>query len=225
MHPHPQVARTHVQTTASELDELLAREGGASAALRFLAIHCGLRRDVARLASAFGRAAGDVEVTLVVRRFWEVFAYVLRGHHEVEDKMVFPAVVALEPSLEDVVTALDREHAALHPLLAALDAAVAALPSAEGAVQGGAAIRELEALLLPHFAMEEEHLLPVMRRLPPPPPSAPTPEPRVLAWAVLDASPAFTEAFGAGLSDEERAEITRLRSELDAIAAVCFGDV
>ena len=223
MHPHPD-ARPHAPTTVRDLDELLEREGGASLTLRFLVIHHGLRRDAARLAIAFSRAADDADVTLAVRAFWQVFAHVLRGHHEVEDKVVFPAAVAVEPALKDVVSALDEEHAALHPLLDALDAAVAALPATDAARKGSVAARELEALLVPHFATEEEHIVPVMRSFPPSPPG-PQPDARVLAWAVLEAGPPLVEAFCAGLPEEDRAEVDRGRSELGAIAATCFGDV
>jgi hemerythrin-like domain-containing protein len=128
-------------------------------ATMFMMSHHGFRRDLARFARALTRA--DVgERTQALQEEWQSFKNTLHGHHQVEDSSMFPNLRQQVPALSDCIAQLSADHAQIDPLLAQGDAAFAQLPDTGAAL---AIVRQLQALLDPHLAREEENLVPLIR--------------------------------------------------------------
>lgn len=94
--------------------------------------------------------------------FCHGFCTALTGHHEGEDRELFPAIAAAHPELRETLWKLRQDHSMISYLIADLDAAVAgsASPAAlEQHLDGIAAIMES------HFRYEEAQLLTVLETL------------------------------------------------------------
>jgi hypothetical protein len=94
--------------------------------------------------------------------FCHGFCAALTGHHEGEDRDLFPAIAERHPELRDTLRALRQDHSMIGHLLAGLQAAVdVAAPPAEleRHLEGVAAIMES------HFRYEERSLLAVLDAL------------------------------------------------------------
>ena len=120
--------------------------------------HRALRRNVRRIVTLGeqGAPASDDALDFVV-----LVGHFLTGHHEGEDRFIFPALrqsSALRSSDVAFLDQKDAEHRAVHRLIAELGRGVAALRGAPRRSLGAllSAARELEATLDPHLASEEE---------------------------------------------------------------------
>jgi hemerythrin-like domain-containing protein len=94
--------------------------------------------------------------------FCHGFCAALTGHHEGEDRELFPAIAAAHPELRDTLRQLKQDHSKIAHLLAGLQAAVdrAASPAElDRHIEGIAAIMES------HFRYEERQLLAVLDTL------------------------------------------------------------
>lgn len=94
--------------------------------------------------------------------FCHGFCAALTGHHEGEDRELFPAIVAAHPGLRETLRTLEQDHSMIGHLVGALQAAVArSAPPAEldRHLEGIAAIMES------HFRYEERQLLSVLETL------------------------------------------------------------
>ncbi|MEI7059336.1 hemerythrin domain-containing protein [Nocardioides sp. CCNWLW239] len=94
--------------------------------------------------------------------FCHGFCSALTGHHEGEDRELFPAIGAAHPELRDTIRQLEQDHSMIGHLLGGLQAAVdrAATPEDLGKhLEGIAAIMES------HFRFEERKLLSVLESL------------------------------------------------------------
>jgi hypothetical protein len=114
------------------------------------AIHDALRRDLGRVAQMTARTEG-----------WDLFARLLRVHHEAEDEALWPVLRdALRGRPEDLalVDEMEAEHAALEPLLETIDDA---LDRADAASQ---ARTDLADHVQEHLAHEERDALPLVDR-------------------------------------------------------------
>ena len=129
------------------------------------AAHDAFDRDLSRLTEAVrsGRTADPA-----VRAGWATFKNQLHLHHTAEDVALWPALrrQVTDPAQIAVLDAMEAEHARIDPLLARVDAALAAGHSA-GAGHGagltaaeGAA--ELADVLTGHMAHEEDEALPLV---------------------------------------------------------------
>ncbi|KPC85438.1 cation-binding protein [Streptomyces sp. NRRL WC-3753] len=90
------------------------------------------------------------------------FCTALDGHHQGEDRTLFPAVAAAHPELRPVLRSLEQDHSMIAHLLGALREAVdRAVPPEEldQHLEGIAAIMEN------HFRYEERQLLTVLETL------------------------------------------------------------
>jgi hemerythrin-like domain-containing protein len=91
------------------------------------------------------------------------FCAALDGHHQGEDRTLFPAVAAAHPHLRPVLHALQQDHSMITYLVAGLRAAAssstASAEEAERHLDGIAAIMES------HFRYEERQLLTVLETL------------------------------------------------------------
>ncbi|NLU79528.1 hemerythrin domain-containing protein [Micromonospora sp. HNM0581] len=125
-------------------------------------VHDRLREalNLTRNALASGDAAGPATRDLLL--FCHGFCAALTGHHEGEDRELFPAIAAAYPELRDTLRHLTQDHSMIAHLLAGLQAAVdrAASPAElDRHVEGIAAIMES------HFRYEERQLLAVLDTL------------------------------------------------------------
>lgn len=94
--------------------------------------------------------------------FCHGFCAALVGHHEGEDRQLFPAIAAAHPELADTLRYLRQDHAMIGHLLRGLQAAV------DGAASPAELDRHLEgiaAIMESHFRYEERRLLSVLDTL------------------------------------------------------------
>jgi hypothetical protein len=136
---------------------LLNDDGTASIATALLMSHHAFRRDLARFAAGLGRvAAGDRSTTAELAAEWQHYRGALHGHHEVEDKQMFPGMRGAHAELAPVFDELSAQHARIDPLLARGDATFVELGTR--AAEASAIVAELSALLDQHLALEEAHV-------------------------------------------------------------------
>ncbi len=126
------------------------------------AVHERLRKALAvtQEAVAAGRSAPALSRDLLL--FCNGFCTALTGHHEGEDRELFPAIAAAHPELRDTLRRLQQDHSMIAYLIAGLQSAVskAAAPEALAVhLEGIAAIMES------HFRYEERALLSVLDSL------------------------------------------------------------
>jgi len=128
-----------------------------------LAFHDALRRDLTHLARLTVRADDD---PLRVRRNaagWELFKRFLRVHHTAEDDLVWPIMqgrLAGRTDELELLDAMEAEHAAIDPLLEAVDAALADRDN--GPQRIGDLVDELTRVLTGHLTHEETDALPLI---------------------------------------------------------------
>lgn len=129
------------------------------------AVHAAMRRDLHRLARlAASTDGGDPRVVLRNAVGWEMFKSFLSVHHTSEDVTVWPVLKAAIGDRADdlaVVDAMEREHASIDPLLAAVDAAIA---DTEDPSRLADVIDALAAGLSAHLRHEETAALPLIDR-------------------------------------------------------------
>ena len=119
-------------------------------------MHDALRREVVQVARIASRQDGDPGTLLRAALGWELFKKFLTVHHRSEDDALWPALrarVAGQPGRVALADALEAEHAAIDPLLTAIDAA-AADPD-YGYQRFGDIVDELVTHLTGHLAHEE----------------------------------------------------------------------
>jgi hypothetical protein len=127
------------------------------------AMHDALRRQLVQVARTAGQRNGRPGTQLHAALGWELFKRFLLVHHRSEDDALWPVLrahVAEKPDRVALVDALEAEHAAIDPLLAAIDAA-AADPD-YGYQRFGDIIDELAGKLTGHLAHEESAGLPLV---------------------------------------------------------------
>ncbi|QGQ18106.1 hemerythrin domain-containing protein [Cellulomonas sp. JZ18] len=97
-----------------------------------------------------------------LRLFCTGFCAALDGHHRREDDVMFPELLALDPSLADVLAQLTRDHSVLAQLLGSLQQAVDA---GHDAATLHRHLDGIEAIMETHFRYEEKRLLGPLSRL------------------------------------------------------------
>jgi hypothetical protein len=120
------------------------------------AMHAALRRELVQVARIAARRDDNPARLLHAALGWELFRKFLLVHHQSEDAALWPVLrarVAGWPDRVALADALEAEHAAIDPLLSAIDAAAA--DPAYGYQRFGDLIDELAAKLTAHLAHEE----------------------------------------------------------------------
>lgn len=115
---------------------------------------------VTQEAIAEGDPAGPATRDLLL--FCHGFCAALTGHHEGEDRSLFPTIAHAHPELRDTIRQLEQDHSMIGDLLGGLQTAVdrAGTPDDLGKhLEGIAAIMES------HFRFEERKLLGVLEGL------------------------------------------------------------
>lgn len=94
--------------------------------------------------------------------FCHGFCTALTGHHEGEDRQLFPAIAAAHPELADTLRRLEQDHSMIGYLVTGLQSAVdRAAPRAELERH----LEGISAIMASHFAYEERQLLGVLESL------------------------------------------------------------
>jgi hemerythrin-like domain-containing protein len=149
---------------------LLNDDGTASIATALMMSHHAFRRDLARFAHALEKVqSGEVSRVEALRDEWKFYRNALHHHHESEDHGIFPNIAKEHESARATIEGLSADHRRIDPVLERGDAAFAALPRADAALD---IVRELGELLTPHLATEESEIVPLLRPMkafPPPP--------------------------------------------------------
>ncbi|MFC8451757.1 hemerythrin domain-containing protein [Kitasatospora sp. NPDC057223] len=124
------------------------------------AMHDALRRELERMARVTARVDGDPRSVLTTAVGWEMFKTFLTVHHTAEDVMIWPVMqqaLAGRPDDLELLDAMEAEHAAIDPLLTAIDAALADHES--GAARLGDLSDALVTTLTTHLKHEESDAL------------------------------------------------------------------
>ncbi|QMW67974.1 hemerythrin domain-containing protein [Mumia sp. ZJ1417] len=125
-------------------------------------VHARLRDALEVMRTALGAGERAEPATRDLLLFCHGFCAALTGHHEGEDRALFPAIAAAHPELRDTLRALEQDHSMIAHLLSGLQAAAdrAASPAElDRHLEGVAAIMES------HFRYEERALLTVLEGL------------------------------------------------------------
>jgi len=155
-------------TTQSPRDQLLDGDGRATFLSHFLGAHRAFRRDAARFPVALRRIGAPEDPDRIphpdaLRRHWEGYEAAMVHHHHMEDELLFPPLRNLDPAVGEVIDELVVQHHELDGTIAGVHEALVRLPAADAVEQSVRACEELAAGLGRHLALEEEHLVPVMR--------------------------------------------------------------
>lgn len=126
-------------------------------------MHDALRRELVRLARVTARGDDDPRRILQAAAGWEMFKTYLRVHHTSEDAAVWPVMSQLLAGRPDdlaLLDAMETEHAAIEPLLEAIDAALADRDT--GQQRLGDLVDALHTALTGHLVHEENEALPLI---------------------------------------------------------------
>ena len=126
------------------------------------AVHERLREalHLTRGALAAGTPAGEASRDLLL--FCHGFCTALTGHHEGEDRRLFPAIAAAHPELADTLRYLEQDHSMMNHLIGGLQKAVDAVAPPDELERH---LDGLGAIMESHFAYEERQLLGVLETL------------------------------------------------------------
>jgi iron-sulfur cluster repair protein YtfE (RIC family) len=130
------------------------------------AAHDALRRDLELLARTAARVDDDPRRILGTTAGWELFSKSLHLHHTAEDQGLWPAMrdaAADRPDDLALLAAMEAEHGAIDPLIAAIDAAVADRES--GPQRLGDLTDALATSLAGHLKHEEDEALPLIQAI------------------------------------------------------------
>lgn len=126
------------------------------------AVHTRLREAlrVTRDTVRGGRAGTAATRDLLL--FCHGFCAALTGHHEGEDRTLFPAIAAAYPDLRGTLAHLEQDHSMISHLLAGLQEAVDEAAPPEDLDRH---LEGIAALMESHFRYEERRLLRVLETL------------------------------------------------------------
>ena len=142
---------------------LLREDGELSPMFGFLNAHRAFRRDAARFvatAERWQRRPPTAAQFDAFRWHWDRYDEALHFHHTMEDERLFVVAGEARPDLLPLIGELAQQHVALDELLPHLRDTL----TPDGIARSDAAgpFTELQQLLAPHLAAEEEHLVPVI---------------------------------------------------------------
>ncbi|MGW4896721.1 hemerythrin domain-containing protein [Kitasatospora sp. NPDC004240] len=129
------------------------------------ATHAALRRELAHLDRVTTTADRDARLVLATAAGWRMFKQALDAHHGAEDDALWPPLrrsLASSPQELALLVALEAEHAAIRPVIEAIDAVVAD-PRVD-ALRLGDLTDSLATGLAGHLDREEDRALPLVQR-------------------------------------------------------------
>ncbi|MDI2130925.1 hemerythrin domain-containing protein [Yinghuangia seranimata] len=123
-------------------------------------MHDALRRDLETVARISEKGGDEPRRVLATALGWQLFKTALHAHHSAEDDVLWPALreaVADRPDDIALLDAMEAEHAAVDPGLAAMDAALA--DAEHGHERLGFIVGKLTEGLGGHLKHEEDEAL------------------------------------------------------------------
>jgi hemerythrin-like domain-containing protein len=126
------------------------------------AVHERLREALRVTRSAVGEGQPGAPATQDLLLYCRGFCAALTGHHEGEDRTLFPAIAEQYPQLRQTLRQLEQDHSMIAHLLAGLQ------DSADSSASEAEVDRHLEgiaAIMESHFRYEERALLAVLETL------------------------------------------------------------
>lgn len=108
--------------------------------------------------------AGDAARAELVASYYANVLDLLHGHHEGEDELLTPRLLARAPEHADTISRIGNQHAAVLAALGDAEVAVAAWGSDPSVPKRDDAVTALDALeegLIPHLDQEEREILPI----------------------------------------------------------------
>ncbi|WP_405657326.1 hemerythrin domain-containing protein [Streptomyces sp. RK9] len=129
------------------------------------AMHDALRRELARLDRVTATAGHDPRHVLATAAGWQLLKKALRAHQSAEDEALWPPLrhrLAGRPKDLAVLAVTEAEHAAIGPVVEAIDATLAD-PGAD-ALRLGLLTDALTSGVAGHLDHEEDTVLPLVRR-------------------------------------------------------------
>ena len=202
----------------ADVPNLLNDDGSASMATALMMSHHGFRRDLARFADALATPALEPGKAQALKEEWQSFHATLHGHHEAEDNGMFPSMRTQSEALAKTIDKLGSDHRLIDPLLERGDAAFAELSGDTG--KALAVVKELQALLAPHLALEEAELIPFIREAkafpPPPDDAAADMYAKGFAWAMHGIAPGVLEQVYTMLPPVLKEKLPAARAAFDA---------
>jgi hemerythrin-like domain-containing protein len=206
---------------------LLNDDGTASIATALMMSHHGFRRDIARFVNALPRLrAADTATIDALKEEWKNYRNTLHGHHESEDRGVFPSLAEKNESVRKTIEKLSADHRRIDPLLERGDAAFAELPKTDAAL---AVVRELKQLLDPHLSTEEAELIVFLREMkafpPPPNEEAAAMYAQGFSWAMQGIAPNVLEKVHAMLPEILVSRLPAARAAFDERTKRVWGNV
>ena len=138
----------------------------------YLQVHRALRASNGQLVAALGTAV-PTDVTQraakALHRWFAGYQGELRSHHEIEDRLFFPALAARVPAYAEYASTLSDDHHRLDTVIDRLDAAIATM--AGGTTQPNIAREralahavEMRDLMSEHLDFEDSDILPMFER-------------------------------------------------------------
>ena len=122
-------------------------------------VHARLREALKITRTALSSGTQDQQANRDLLLFCHGFCAALTGHHEGEDRELFPAIAAAHPDLRQTLRLLEQDHSMIAHLLSGMQAAAACPADLDQHLNGIAAIMEN------HFRYEEDKLLSVLEAL------------------------------------------------------------
>ena len=126
------------------------------------AVHDRLRRALRVTQEAVAEGRDPTPATRDLLLFCRGFCTALVGHHEGEDRVLFPALAREHPELAGTLRRLEQDHSMIGYLLTALEAEVDRGGTAEAL---GGHLEGIAAIMESHFRYEERSLLGVLADL------------------------------------------------------------
>ncbi|MEV6139686.1 hemerythrin domain-containing protein [Nocardia sp. NPDC051990] len=128
-------------------------------------VHRGLRRESRLLIELMAAVApGDTARAKVIAHHFRIYRLGLKNHHEGEDELLWPPLLARVDLGTDIILRMEEQHERVAATLTRLDAAVPAWEATAGADERDtlvAALTDHRAVLLEHLDDEEATLLPL----------------------------------------------------------------
>ena len=115
---------------------------------------------VAQDAAASGQSPEGAGRELLL--FCHGFCAALIGHHEGEDRELFPAIAAAYPHLRDTLRFLEQDHSMIAHLVVGLQSALTEAGSSKNLARH---LEGIAAIMESHFRYEERQLLEVLETL------------------------------------------------------------
>ena len=125
-------------------------------------VHHRLREALSVTRHALDDGADATAPTRDLLLFCRGFCVALTGHHQDEDRTLFPAVAARFPELRDTLRRLEQDHTTIAALLDALDDAV---ERSSSPAELNRHLDGVAAIMESHFRFEERQLLSVLDAL------------------------------------------------------------